>query len=162
MQKGSSNTGARRGLLAGLLTFFLGPPLGGAVFGIFMLVISMVLSITGQSHEPSHGLWDLVLTALRFLALSSAISYGVAWAPATISALYVTFRVGFTGWMSWTETVLLATASLAAASIVRDHISDGLWFDAALFLICSLPSALALRYLAGLTGLVRKPPAQNL
>ena len=159
MQNVTANTQAKRGVLAGLLTFFLGPPLGGVAFGIAALLIGVIETITRQSQEASQGLLELLQTALPFIVFSSMISYALAWAPAAVSAIYVTFRVGFTGWMSWTETVLLAAASLAAASNVQDHIAHGNWSIAASFLIFSVPSALTLRYIAGQTGLVRRPAA---
>jgi hypothetical protein len=43
----------RRGIAAGLLTFFLGPPIGGLAYGLIAIVSHVSLSVAGQLPEGS-------------------------------------------------------------------------------------------------------------
>jgi len=91
--------------------------------------------------------------------VAAAASFLIAWAPVAVAAAYVTARVGMTGGMSWAETAVLAAACLPFSPTFQSAFSAGSWKGMAIFLACSLSSALVLRYLAGRTGLVR--PAGN-
>ena len=143
-----------RGLLAGLLTVFLGPPLGGITYGLIALVQSTFLIATGQLDRPQRPIQrGAVLLLLPVVA--AAASFLIAWAPVAVAAAYVTARVGMTGKMSWAETAVLAAASLPFSPTFRSAFSTGDWKSIAIFLACSLSSALVLRCLAGRTGLVR-------
>ncbi len=117
-----------RGLLAGLLTVFLGPPLGGITYGLIALVQNAFLIATGQFDSP-HGAFSVALMLLLLPVVAAAASCLIAWAPAAVAVPFSpTFRSAF---------------------------STGDWKSIAIFLACSLSSALVLRCLAGRTGLVR-------
>src|SRR5271157_4558360 len=89
-----------RGLLAGLLTVFLGPPLGGITYGLIALVQSTFLIATGQLAPPN-GPFSGALVLLLLPVVAAAASFLIAWAPVAVAAAYVTARVGMTGKMSW-------------------------------------------------------------
>jgi hypothetical protein len=81
------------------------------------------------------------------------------WWPcleAATAALYVAARVGATGRMSWTETILLAVicSVLSLVSYRNDFLSASSGF-ALDFFTCALCAAITLRYLAGRLGLAR-------
>ena len=141
----------RRGLLAGLLTLFLGPPLGGITYGLIALVQSAFLIATGQLDSP-HGAFNEAPMLLLLPVVAAAASFLIAWTPVAVAAAYVTARVRITGEMSWAETAILAVASLPFSPTFRSAFSTGDWKSITIFLACSLSSALVLRYLAGRTG----------
>jgi hypothetical protein len=147
---------ARRGVAAGLLTFFLGPPVGGFAYGLVAVVRQVSLSVVGQLPEGSTLGPHLLLVPIAF----SFAAFLVAAQPALIAALYVAIRVGVTGRVSWIETVVLAIICLgfvpgAADDFVRNDFWASGWKGAVLFLPCLLLAAFLLRYSAGRLGLVR-------
>lgn len=104
-----------RGLKAGMLTFFLGPPLGGAAAGFIAAVTLIIVKVANNELEPSTGEQALIaLYSLLVLPLAGASwSFFVAAAPAAVAAAYVSIRVGITSRLSWTETIGLSIVCLA-------------------------------------------------
>jgi hypothetical protein len=95
----------KRGFDAGALTLFLGPPLGGLAFGIIADVNFIILASRGQLTIVET-LWLSFLCPIG-CALAAFILPG-AWLAVATGALYVAARVGVTGRMIWTESILLA------------------------------------------------------
>jgi hypothetical protein len=161
----------KRGIASGFLTLFLGPPLGGLMFGLLYDLNNMLLTIGGIVPGPSVG-GELIF--YLWLPLSFAIgSFFVAWESATAAAAYVALRVGLTGRLGWAEVIVLAvicsTLTLTFVSGIRagtdalllyinfriNNLMPGDWGPALELLTCTLFAALGVRWLAGRLKLVR-------
>lgn len=155
----------KRGVKAGMLTFFLSPPLSGAALGLFVEVYVLIAGVSGGSLKPKTlgevlAFPFVVLLGLALFSLLFAMwSYWVAALPAALAAAYVSVRVGLTARMSWTETVILSVVCLAytrgAPGFSRWVFLLDNWQMVASLIPCSLFAALTLRYLAGRRGLLR-------
>jgi hypothetical protein len=147
----------RRSFAAATLTIFLGPPVGGLIFGVTADVNHLVLAVRGQIPGPPATLVDeLSFVFLWPLATAlAALLVPGAWLAAAIAALYVAPRVGITGRMTWAETVVLAIICVAAVGNVyqMDFLSANSSLERA-FLTSAMCAALALRYIAGRLGFV--------
>jgi hypothetical protein len=147
----------RRGFAAAALTIFLGPAVGGLMFGVIADVNHIILAVRGQIPGPPATFVDeLFFVFLWPLATAlAALLVPGAWLAVAIAALYIAPRVGITGRMTWAETVVLAIICAAATGNVyqMDFLSANSSFERA-FLTSALCAALALRYLAGRLGFV--------
>ena len=151
----------KRGIKAGMLTFFFGPPIGGAALGLVAALALATSNIIGLVTGKIHDLSPILGAPLLILGLPilfAMYSYLVAALPAALAAAYVSIRVGMTAHMSWTETVVLSVVCLA---YTRGAPGFSRWvfllddWHAAPLVPCSLFAALTLRYFAGRWGLVR-------
>ncbi len=152
----------KRGIKAGMLTFFLGPPLGGFAFGLIAAVSVIIVKVVDNALEPPTIEQALIaLIGLLLAPIGAAMwSYLVAAAPAAVAATYVSIRVGTAKRLSWMETIILSIVCLAftPSGADRDIQYDYLlrnWRVALILVPSSLFAALTLRYLAGRWGLVR-------
>ena len=108
-----------RGIKAGMLTFFLGPLIGGAAFGLVFAVASLIAALAGGALVPKTAGEVLLAPFVVLLALLlvpplfAMCSFVVVALPAALAATYVSIRVGMTARMSWTETVVLSIVCLA-------------------------------------------------
>lgn len=148
-----------RGIRAGLLTFFLSPPLGGAALGIIVSIYMLITAVTRVS--PASPLHVPIPIIILLAPISSALlAFLVAGLPAAVAAIYVSIRVGRTGRIGWAETVILSIVCLAFIPVLPTPgvpyydflLSHGI----AMLILApwSLFAALTLRYLAGRWGLV--------
>lgn len=92
----ASQLRVQQGIGAGVVTFVLGPPLGGFILALAVTIVLIVQYLTGSLPG------DLPLTTLITFPILVAYdvflySFITAWAPAAVAAVYVTFRIGFTG-----------------------------------------------------------------
>ncbi len=151
-----------RGIRAGLLTFFLGPPLGGAALGLAWTVWLVIVSAADiLINRQTVGQVLGALPAIFLMPIVTAMwSFAVAAVPAAVAAIYVSFRVAVTARMSWTETIVLSIVCLvfipgAQANVLHYDYLLRSWPAVLILGPSSLLAALTLRYLAGRWGLVR-------
>jgi hypothetical protein len=145
-------TSYRRATDAAALTLFFGPPLGGIVFGIIGDINHFALLAGG--HLPwLHATFTdelVVVFVWPIAAAFAALIVPAAWLAAATASVYVAVRVGITGRITWTETVVLAVlcSLFACFTFQHDFLSQSLRSSLD-FLACSVCAALALRYFAG-------------
>lgn len=147
-------TSFRRAIDAAALTIFLGPPLGGVAFGIIGDINHFALLAGG--HLPwLHATDELVVVFVWPIAAAfAALIVPAAWLAAATASVYVAVRVGITGRITWTETVVLAVlcSLFACLTFQHDFLSRNLRSSLD-FLACSVCAALALRHFAGRRGM---------
>jgi len=150
----------KRGIKAGMLTFFAGPPLGGAAFGLVTMAGAIIGKVAGATELPTVGEVLSALLALLLMPILTAIwSFLLAALPAAMAAIYVSIRVGTTERLSWAETVVLSVICLAFTLGTNERNQYDFLLrpgkEVLIFVPYSLFAALTLRYLAGRWGLVR-------
>jgi hypothetical protein len=145
--RGCLQTSFKRGLDAGLLVLFLGPPFGGFGFGIIRYADYVGGVATGRitEHHALRSVFESFFLFPLSLALG-ALLIPAAWLGSGIAAIYTAPRIGVTGHMSLIETVILAV--VCAALINRRYpLAFPSIFNWELT-ACALFAALTLRYLA--------------
>jgi hypothetical protein len=144
----------RRGFDAGALTLFLGPPVGGATFGVIAVINHFVPMVKGQLPGHPATFADQLSLVFLFPMIATVAAYFIraAWLAAAVASLYVAVRVGATGRMTWAETACLALACSLLACLIYPN--DFPSINALIFMISVLCAALVLRYLAGRWRLV--------
>jgi hypothetical protein len=84
----------RRALSAGFFTFFLGPPVGGFMFGLIGGVNHIALSVGGHLPGPPTTFGDELFFLFIWPIGTALLSFLVGWPLAAMAAVYVAARVG--------------------------------------------------------------------